>query len=203
MSPHPLPHHTHTHTHSRIESLYSLFITTAGPHAEGLQGVQTLFWENYIRVKIYRQLLRFLSSARCLMMFYISMMFHENTQSGFRFIERTGNYYCQISKRITPKIYKQELWSACHLMILYISMKFHENDLNSFQVTEQMIIKFQREITPKIYRQELRFLRSAYCLMMLYISMKFHDTILNDFQVIEQTLTYHCQISKRNNLKNV
>ena len=52
---------------------------------------------------MYRQELRFLSSARRLMMFYISVKFHENTQIGVRLIERTRNYYCQISKGITPK----------------------------------------------------------------------------------------------------
>ena len=33
--------------------------------------------------------------------------------------------------------------------------------------------------------------------------MKFHENILNGFQVIEGTQNYHCQISKRNNSKNV
>ena len=45
----------------------------------------------------------------------------------------------KFQRRITPKIYKQELWflSARHLMMFYISMKFHENILNGFQVIEQ------------------------------------------------------------------
>ena len=48
-------------------------------------------FQMWITPKIYRQELWSLSSARCLMLFYISMKFHENTQTGFRFIERTRN----------------------------------------------------------------------------------------------------------------
>ena len=79
---------------------------------------------------MYRQELLFLSSARHLMMLYISMKFHENILKGFQSIERTQNYNCRISKgRITPKMYNQELQFLCsapRLMLLYISTKFYE-----------------------------------------------------------------------------
>ena len=69
------------------------------------------------------------------------MKFHENILNDFQAIERISNYYCRISKGITPKMYRQELMSLCsarHLTILYISMKFHENILNVFQVIERI-----------------------------------------------------------------
>ena len=97
-------------------------------------------FQRRITPKIYRQELWFLSFACRLMVFYISMKFHENTQTGFRFKEWICNYYCQISKGNHSKIYKQELWflrSACRLMMLYISMKFHENIFKYFQDIEQ------------------------------------------------------------------
>ena len=66
-----------------------------------------------ITTKLYRKKLRFLCSARrlmmlyirlwflCsarhLMMLYISMKFHENILNGFQVIERTRNDHCQIS----------------------------------------------------------------------------------------------------------
>ena len=54
-------------------------------------------FQRRITPKIYRQELRFLT-AYPLMMFYISMKFHESTQVGFRFIEWTRNYYFQFLK---------------------------------------------------------------------------------------------------------
>ena len=42
-----------------------------------------------ITTKLYRKELRFLYSARRLMMLYISMKFHENILNGFQVIERT------------------------------------------------------------------------------------------------------------------
>ena len=40
-----------------------------------------------ITTKLYRQKLRFLCSARHLMMLYISMMFHGNILKGFQVLE--------------------------------------------------------------------------------------------------------------------
>ena len=48
--------------------------------------------------KMYRQKLRFLCCAHCLMMLYISMNFHENILKGFQVIERARNDQCQILK---------------------------------------------------------------------------------------------------------
>ena len=45
----------------------------------------------------------------------------------------------KFQRKITTKLYRQELWFlcfACHLMMLYISMMFHDNILNGFQVIE-------------------------------------------------------------------
>ena len=45
-----------------------------------------------------REELRFLSSARCQMMLYISMKFHEIVLNVFQVTEQTRNDDCQISK---------------------------------------------------------------------------------------------------------
>ena len=47
---------------------------------------------------LYRQELQFLCSARCLMMLYISVKFHEKILKSFQVIEQTQNYHCPISK---------------------------------------------------------------------------------------------------------
>ena len=47
-----------------------------------------------ITQKMYRQELRFLCSAPCLMMLYISLKFHENILISFQVIELTQNYVC-------------------------------------------------------------------------------------------------------------
>ena len=47
---------------------------------------------------MHKQELRFLCSASCLMMLYISMKFHENILNGLQVIEQFQNYHCQISK---------------------------------------------------------------------------------------------------------
>ena len=60
-------------------------------------------FQRRITPNIYRQELRFLSSATRLMMFDISMKFPENTQTYFRINERTRNYYCQISMENNSK----------------------------------------------------------------------------------------------------
>ena len=61
----PLTYRKFTHTN---------FIIIAGPSKEGVQGVQTLFWKNY------------LWSAYRLMMLYISINFHEHILNGFQLI---------------------------------------------------------------------------------------------------------------------
>ena len=47
----------------------------------------------------------------------------------------------KFQRRITTKLYRQELWFlcfACRLMMFYIYMKFHENILMGFQVIEPL-----------------------------------------------------------------
>ena len=80
---------------------------------------------------------KFLCCARPLIMFYVSMKFHENILKGFQITEQTRNDHCQISKGITTKLYWQELQflcSACCLMMLYIFMKFHEISWRVFKL---------------------------------------------------------------------
>ena len=80
-----------------------------------------------------------LLSACSLMMFYISMKFHENILNGFQVIERIQKDHCQIAKGNNSKnILKRAivLLAAHGLMMLYISINIHENMLNCFQVIE-------------------------------------------------------------------
>ena len=66
---------------------------------------------------------------------------------------RICNYYFQVFKEETSKLYKQELWflySARRLMILNICMKFQEDIFNGFHVrhrhdfiTELLLTKFK------------------------------------------------------------
>ena len=80
-----------------------------------------------------------LLSACYLMMFYISMKFHENFLNGFQVIERIQKNHCQIAKGNNSKNMLKRaivLLAAHGLMMLYISIKLHENILNYFQVIE-------------------------------------------------------------------
>ena len=168
-------------------------------------GVRTFFWENYFKLKIYKQELQFLWSACHLMMLYISMKCHKISWIVFKLESGNKMTIVKFQRGITSKMYWQELWflwSVCSLMMLYISVKFHENLFKGFQDTEQT--RFcDRPMDRQMDRQELWFLSSAYCLMMLYISLKFHENVSNGFQVIERTWNDHCQISKGNISKNV
>ena len=55
-------------------------------------------FQRKITTKLYRQELQFLCFARCLMMLFISMMFHSNILNGFQVIEQTRNYNSLIIK---------------------------------------------------------------------------------------------------------
>ena len=116
MSPHPC--------HSHIESLPELIVYHhCRTVRRGVQGVRTLFWENY------------LWSACPLIMLYISISFHEHILNVFQLIQGKQNYYCQTSKENSSKKYIEKsytAWCAHHLMMLYISVKFHENILKGF-----------------------------------------------------------------------
>ena len=107
-------------------------------------------------IKMYRQELQFLWSARGLMRLYISVKFHENILNGFQVIEQT-----QLHDRWTDRQMdrhsrqKQNVsTSISGDIILYMSMKFHENILTSLQVAERghkiTIVEFQSGITPKM-----------------------------------------------------
>ena len=67
---------------------------------------------------MYRQELRFLCSARRLMILYVSMQFHENIINGFQVTERTKNYHCRISKGNNSKMFRKEIWFLCSVPCL-------------------------------------------------------------------------------------
>ena len=62
-----------------------------------------LLFQKETTPKMSKQELWFLWSARCLMMLYISMKFHENILNGFQVIERTRNYNSLIIKWTNTK----------------------------------------------------------------------------------------------------
>ena len=75
-------------------------------------------FQKKITQKMYRQELQILCCAHRLMMFYISMKFHENIFKGFQVIEQIRNYHCQISK---GKNYKtiDKSYGSCVVHVVY------------------------------------------------------------------------------------
>ena len=67
--------------------------------------------------KLYRQELRFLCSARRLMMLNISIKVHENILNGFQVVERTRFYHCRISKGNYSKI----VWTRVTILVFCTS----------------------------------------------------------------------------------
>ena len=106
------------------------------------------------------------------------MMFHLNSFNGCQLTERTRNSIANDQRKITPKIYKAELWflGMTHRLIVLINcMKFHFYSFNGCQVTERTQNSFvndQREITPRISKAELWFLcvheTLSHCALQVY-----------------------------------
>ena len=64
----------------------------------------------------------------------------KNKQTFFKFESGHEMTIVKFQRKITTKLYKQELRFLCsagRLMMLYISMKFHDSILSSFQVIER------------------------------------------------------------------
>ena len=83
--------------------------------------------------------LRFMCSARRLMVFNVCVKFHENMSSGFKVIERTRKIV-NTKRAITQKVEEPELRFMCsarRLMVFNICMKFHENMSMGFKVMER------------------------------------------------------------------
>ena len=81
-----------------------------------------------ITPKVGKPELRFMFSARCLMVFNICVKFHENMSGRFKLMERTQKLLTY--KGNNSKSRKPELWfmfSARCLMVFNIRVKFHEN----------------------------------------------------------------------------
>ena len=137
------------------------------------------------------------------------MKFHLNSFNGCQLTEQTRNSIANNQRKITPKIYKAELWFLCMthcLIVLYNCMKFHLNSFNSVQLTERSrnsIANDQREITPKISKAELWFLCMTHCLIVLYKCMKFQPNSFNSVQLTERTQNCIYLCYKVYNLKNI
>ena len=72
------------------------------------------------------------------MMLYISIKFYENILNVLVFKVWSGHEFTidEFQRRITPKLYAQELRILCsarRLKMFHISMKFHENILNGYR----------------------------------------------------------------------
>ena len=83
--------------------------------------------------------LRFMCSARRLMVFNVCVKFQENMSSGFKIMERTRKIV-NTQRAISPKVEKPELRSMCsarRLMVFNVCVKFHENMSSGFKVMER------------------------------------------------------------------
>ena len=89
--------------------------------------------------KVGKSELRFMCSARRLMVFNVCVKFHENMSRGFKVMERTRNIV-NTQRAITPKVEKPELRFMCsarRLMVFNVCVKFHENMSRGFKVMER------------------------------------------------------------------
>ena len=82
-----------------------------------------------ITPKVGKSELRFMCSARRLMVFNVCVKFHENMSSSFKVMERTRKIV-NTKMAITQKEEEPELRFMCsarRLMVFNVCMKFHEN----------------------------------------------------------------------------
>ena len=89
--------------------------------------------------KVGKSELRFMCSARRLMVINVCVKFHENMSRGFKVMERTRNIV-NTQWAITPKVEKPELRFMCsarRLMVFNVCVKFHENMSRGFKVMER------------------------------------------------------------------
>ena len=92
-----------------------------------------------ITPKVGKSELRFMCSARRLMVFNVCVKFHENMSSGFKVMERTRKIV-YTKRAITQKVEEPELRFMCsarRLMVFNVCMKFHENMSMGFKVMER------------------------------------------------------------------
>ena len=78
-------------------------------------------------------------SARRLMVFIVSVKFHENMSRGFKVMERTRKIV-NTQRAITQKVDKPELRFMCsahRLMVFNVCVKLHENVSSGFKVMER------------------------------------------------------------------
>ena len=126
-------------------------------------------------------------------MLYNCIKFRLNSFNGCQVTERTRNSIANDQRKITPNIYKAELWflyMTHRLIVLYNCMKFHLNSLNGCQLTERTrnsIANDQREITLKISKAEVWFLCTTHRLIVFYNCVMFHFNSFNGCQVTERT----------------
>ena len=97
-----------------------------------------------ITIKVGKPELRFMCSARRLIVLYIYVKFPENISNSFQLTERTRYYMVEmamfnVKRAITPKVDKPELRFMCsarRLMVLYIYVKFGENISDNIRIME-------------------------------------------------------------------
>ena len=78
-------------------------------------------------------------SARRLMVFNVSVKFHENMSRGFKVMERTRKIV-NTQRAITQKVEKPELQFMCSarcLIVFNVCVKLHENVSSGFKVMER------------------------------------------------------------------
>ena len=80
-------------------------------------------------------------SACCLIVFNVSVKFHENMSSAFKVMERPQKLLTHkgqlLKKYIVGNPELLFMCSARHLMVFNVCVKFHENMSSSFKVMER------------------------------------------------------------------
>ena len=92
-----------------------------------------------ITPKVGKSELRFMCSARPLMVFNVCVKLHENMSSGFKVMEPTRKIV-NAQRAITQNVEKPELRFMCsarRIMVINVCVKFHENMSSGFKVMER------------------------------------------------------------------
>ena len=89
--------------------------------------MKIVYTQRAITPKVGKSELRFMCSARRLMVFNVCVKFHENVSSGFKVMEQTRKIV-NTKRAITQKVEELELRFMCsarRLMVFNVCMKFH------------------------------------------------------------------------------
>ena len=111
------------------------------------------------------------------------MKFHLYSFNGCQVTELTRNSIANNQRKITPKIFKAELWFLCMthcLIVRYKCMKFQPNTFNSVQLTERtrncIYLRYKGDKLKNIYARVMVLVYDALsqCALQMYaVSLKY------------------------------